>query len=646
MKTLFDKLRCASLLISAIVLLFFISSEIIGRGKYIAYNTSSLQSRAHHDNTQDVNIKILPTTYYSPTPFPVYKVNQFMNESPQNEPSVRVNPKDPNNIVAAYRDFRFGWSNNPIRSVAVATTTDGGITWIEQLAEYLDHNRFSDPAVGVDTAGNFYVATVNWLSDAVVTVRKSTDGGFEWLRAVPVGHDSLGYDKDMIYVDDSPTSPFCNNIYVSWKSPGVKFTRSTDLGLSFMTPIDLNPYLGATAPTTGPDGEIYVVGTPAYVTKSIDGGLNFGDTINTEDPVHPAEGWGIMMHDGIWSLSEPVIAVDKSSSIHRGTVYITYVSTALGDGDLFCVKSTDGGTSWSQSVRVNNDTIGNNRDQFHFWMTVDDSGFVDVVFLDRRNDPDNILCDAYFAQSRDGGRTFKNFKLTSQNFDPRLNYNGAVRLGEYIGIDARQSRIVPIWVDTHLGNQDVYIAVIDQDKTASISGRVTDEFNNGLSQAALLLFHDNGIDSVHTDNDGYYIFSGLFPATYVVSMTESVSASPPLYTVPITSHENESGKDFIILPTGISQSDDIMPTEFSLSQNYPNPFNPTTVIMYTIPTKTFVHLSVYNLLGQEIITLVNENREAGRYEVQFNASGLTCGVYVYSMNAGYFVQIRKMLLLR
>ncbi len=494
---------------------------------------------------------MVPPSYVNPTKFRIYRVNQDTGQAPQNEPSVRINPTNPNNIVAAFRDFRLGWQP-AIRNVTIAATTDGGKTWVEQFAQYLDHNRFSDPSVGVDTEGNFYVATLDYkdlYEGGIVSVRLSTNGGLGWWPAVPVGPDSLNYDKDMMCVDDCATSPYCGNVYVAWDGL-IPFARSTYLGMSFSFPLD-TPAWAAPAPATGPSGELYVVSAPAMVVKSTDGGLTFGPNVRADDTIHPAVAWGMVTHDGVFSLSEPVLAVDKGNGSRRGTAYVVYLSTALGDGDLFCVKSTDGGSSWGPSVRVNNDSLRNGRDQFHFWMTVDDSGFVDVVFLDRRNDPANILCDAYFAQSRDGGVSFKNFRLTSENFDPRITPNADVRLGEYIGIDARKSRIVPCWVDTHLGNQDIFIAVIDQEKTATIAGIVQKDCGGGLPNWPVLLAHDNGIDTAYTDSLGRYAFQGLYPGSYIVN-EESLPGwqqispvAPEFYAVAVDSYEVAKGRDFL-----------------------------------------------------------------------------------------------------
>jgi|WetSurMetagenome_2_1015567.scaffolds.fasta_scaffold111421_1 hypothetical protein len=86
--------------------------------------------------------------------------------------------------------------------------------------------------------------------------------------------------------------------------------------------------------------------------------------------------------------------------------------------------------------------------------------------------------------------------------------------------------------------------------------------------------------------------------------------------------------------------------EYTLNQNYPNPFNPSTVITYSIPISSKVTLTVYDVLGKLITTLVNEKQESGSYSVNFNASGLSNGMYFYKMQSDNFVKTNKMLLLK
>ena len=88
------------------------------------------------------------------------------------------------------------------------------------------------------------------------------------------------------------------------------------------------------------------------------------------------------------------------------------------------------------------------------------------------------------------------------------------------------------------------------------------------------------------------------------------------------------------------------PAEFRLEQNYPNPFNPTTVVRYQLPVVSDVKLVVYDILGREVTTLVNEKKEPGNYAVTFDSEGLASGIYLYRLSAGDRVETRRMILLR
>ena len=89
-----------------------------------------------------------------------------------------------------------------------------------------------------------------------------------------------------------------------------------------------------------------------------------------------------------------------------------------------------------------------------------------------------------------------------------------------------------------------------------------------------------------------------------------------------------------------------IPIVFSLGQNYPNPFNPNTTISYSIPNTSLVRLKIFNILGQEVATLINEEKLMGNYEINFDASSLSSGVYIYKIQAGSFVESKKMILLK
>ena len=101
------------------------------------------------------------------------------------------------------------------------------------------------------------------------------------------------------------------------------------------------------------------------------------------------------------------------------------------------------------------------------------------------------------------------------------------------------------------------------------------------------------------------------------------------------------------VPTDLSElSQNLIPKEYGLSQNYPNPFNPSTNISFSLPSRSFVLLKVFDVLGREITTIVSEELSAGNYSRQWNASNLPSGVYFYRLQAGEFVQTKKLMILK
>jgi glucuronoarabinoxylan endo-1,4-beta-xylanase len=97
---------------------------------------------------------------------------------------------------------------------------------------------------------------------------------------------------------------------------------------------------------------------------------------------------------------------------------------------------------------------------------------------------------------------------------------------------------------------------------------------------------------------------------------------------------------------GAEENQRIKPTTFALEQNHPNPFNPTTVVNYQVPEQSHVTIKVYDILGKEIAELVNTRKEAGFYSLNFDASNLSSGTYIYRMEAGKYIESRKMIVLK
>ena len=102
------------------------------------------------------------------------------------------------------------------------------------------------------------------------------------------------------------------------------------------------------------------------------------------------------------------------------------------------------------------------------------------------------------------------------------------------------------------------------------------------------------------------------------------------------------------LPVGLDKNllNDNLPIEYSLSQNYPNPFNPSTTIKYSLPKQSNVTIKVFDVLGSEVATLVNQEQPQGNYEVGFDGTDLTSGIYFYRLQAGDFIKTKKMILIK
>ena len=98
--------------------------------------------------------------------------------------------------------------------------------------------------------------------------------------------------------------------------------------------------------------------------------------------------------------------------------------------------------------------------------------------------------------------------------------------------------------------------------------------------------------------------------------------------------------------TSIEPVDDVSINDFKLEQNYPNPFNPSTSIKYQVPELSFVTIKVYDVLGNDVATLVNEEKPVGNHQIEFNAANLPSGIYFYRLQAGDYIETKKMVLMK
>jgi hypothetical protein len=372
------------------------------------------------------------------------------------EVTIAINPANPMNLVAGSNLDYFYSSHN------------GGISWSQGTLQST-WGVWGDPCVVFDSKGNAFYGHLSrgvggYFLDRII-VQKSTDGGATWDSGMGVGYNPPNRQQDKEWIGvDLTNSPYQDYLYMAWTqfdlygstnpqdSSRILFSRSTDGGGSWSSPkrvsdragdcVDSDSTVEGCVPAVGPNGEVYLSWSgPLGIMfdKSLDGGMTFGkDVFVTSQP----GGWDFDVSGIYRANGMPITACDVSTSLHRGTIYVCWSDQRNGpdNTDVFLVRSTDGGSTWSPPARVNDDTTA--RQQFFVWMTIDQSnGYLYFVFYDRRNTAGDAT-DVYCARSTDGGETFANFKVSDSSFTPVKS----VFFGDYTNIAAANGRIYPIWM--------------------------------------------------------------------------------------------------------------------------------------------------------------------------------------------------------
>ncbi len=164
----------------------------------------------------------------------------------------------------------------------------------------------------------------------------------------------------------------------------------------------------------------------------------------------------------------------------------------------------------------------------------------------------------------------------------------------------------------------------------------TVSFKNNSFQGVQSYLWDFGDGQTSIEKNPVHIYQN--PDIYSVTLNVEGSA--------VSSSEKKINLIRVNQSTSVSDQDHFVPKEFKLYQNYPNPFNPNTVISWQLPVSSQVSLKIYDILGREVTTLVNEERPAGNYEVKFDASGLASGPYIYQLRADSFIDSKILLLIK
>jgi len=220
----------------------------------------------------------------------------------------------------------------------------------------------------------------------------------------------------------------------------------------------------------------------------------------------------------------------------------------------------------------------------------------------------------------------------------RYNRNGS--LDNNFGIRGIV-RLIPYGDFNYLVN----LALQSDGKILISGGAVVDTIGSGKSGMFLMRFDQNGnVDTTFGDNGFFITPTGLGLSTgreFEIQEDNKIvltgNSNGNFATIRVNASSISSIKEFPNLE---------LPEEFILEQNYPNPFNPVTSIQYAISSRQFVTLKVYDILGKDVATFVDEEKPVGTYEVNWNASNLPSGVYFYRLQTGDFVKTRKMILLK
>jgi hypothetical protein len=404
-----------------------------------------------------------------------------------NEPSMAIDPTNPDNIVIGWRQFDTVTSN--FRQAGIAYSHDGGETWT--FPGVLEPGQFrSDPVLAADTQGVFHYYSLSTTTNAEMFV--SVDKGVTWTGPI----SAFGGDKTWIAADTTGGTG-TDHVYAIWNSqftccpPNTDFTRTTDGSQSFD-----GPYAMPSKPKWGtvdvaPDGTVLVVGTrlssSAYpVPHLLVSSSNAQDATRTPafDQVSGITLGGETITGGTPNpgglMGQVWVAADRSGSSTAGNIYVLGSVDPGGSDplDVMFSRSEDGGATFGAPVRVNGRAPG--AWQWFGTMSVAPDGRIDAVWNDTRIDPSGRISELYYAYSTDAGASWSKGLPVTPAYDSGVGYPNQNKMGDYYHMVSEAEGAALAYAATFRGEQDVYFLRVGD---CNVNGQHdSKDISGGLSQ--------------------------------------------------------------------------------------------------------------------------------------------------------------------
>ncbi len=393
----------------------------------------------------------------------------------QSEPTITIDPNNTSNLSIVSNL----WHGNT-NQLGAYYSTNGLNNWTP--IEPLSSQTRVDPSAAYNSKNDFvylsYVLTntSHNPNDLLLEVIYSSNHGANWSASTQVSESYKFADKPFIAIDNNPSSQYYGNIYTSWTYTGTSnnltvFSKSSDAGAHFSAPLNIaSTGTEGSNIAVGPNGYVYVVwsiGEPNCTgigfSLSTDGGTSFSSPVQItsvyeigqwKNPDYCLKSTSSNPY-GVRVNSFPSMAVDPNN----GVIYVTWADNRNGNPDIFLIKSTDQGATWSSNspTKINNDNTTS--DQWFPWINVTQDGAINVVFYDSRNDPNNLSTMVYIARSTDGGSSFANYQVSDVSFRPTAVPGAAAGyMGDYIGMVSTSTDAYPCWMDNRTGTYQLYTA--------------------------------------------------------------------------------------------------------------------------------------------------------------------------------------------